>query len=347
MLRLLPFVFVLICFSCHLKSKNSIRDIKHVEVINIYEDSLLSVRAIELLNDKSLAFAGNRGVFGLYQPTTKVWQTGVQKLDSINLHFRSVAHTSTDFFMLTIDTPAVLFKTGNNGELDVVYLEEGEDVFYDAMTFWNDLEGIAVGDSVDDCLSIIITRDGGATWNKKPCSDLPPGLENEGAFAASNTNIAVKGDKTWVATTNGRIYYSGDKGETWEVFDTPMVKAKPTEGIYSIAFYDASHGFGIGGDYTNPEANSANKMKTSDGGRTWELVGENEDPGYRSCVQYVPGRAGTELVAVGFKGIDYSNDFGASWQHLSDESFYTIRFLNDSVAYAAGMGRISKLTLKK
>jgi hypothetical protein len=61
----------------------------------------------------------------------------------------------------------------------------------------------------------------------------------------------------------------------------------------------------------------------------------------------VPNSGGEELVAIGFKGIDYSNNSGDSWTHLSDEGFYTIRFANDSIAYAAGNGRISKLTFKE
>ena len=76
-------------------------------------------------------------------------------------------------------------------------------------------------------------------------------------------------------------------------------------------------------------------------------MANGKGPGYRSCVQYIPNSNGKELVAIGFKGIDYSNDSGDSWTHLSDEGFYTIRFLNDSVAYAAGNGRISKLTFRE
>jgi len=106
-------------------------------------------------------------------------------------------------------------------------------------------------------------------------------------------------------------------------------------------------GFAIGGDYTNPEGNTANKTRTKDGGKTWILVAQNENPGYRSCVQYIPNGEGKELVAIGFSGIDFSSNSGTSWNHLSDEGFYTIRFLNDSVAYCAGKGRISKLTFKE
>ena len=251
--------------------------------------------------------------------------------------------------MMSIDTPGLLFKTENGGKMDLVYKEEGKGVFYDAMDFWNDQEGIAIGDPTDDCMSIIITRDGGETWTKLSCDDLPKAKDGEAAFAASNTNIAIVGDHTWVATGGiaSRILYSSDKGKTWTVYDTPIVQGKETTGMYSLDYYDVLNGFAIGGDYTKPENNAANKIRTQDGGKTWDLVAENKGPGYRSCVQYITNRLGKELVAIGFKGIDYSNDSGESWKHLSDEGFYTIRFLNDSVAYAAGKGRISKLTFRE
>ncbi|WP_313791431.1 WD40/YVTN/BNR-like repeat-containing protein [Lacinutrix neustonica] len=126
-----------------------------------------------------------------------------------------------------------------------------------------------------------------------------------------------------------------------------MVQGLETTGMYSLAFYDEINGFAIGGDYTKPDDNAANKIRTADGGKTWELVAKNKNPGYRSCVQYVPNSQAKALVAVGFKGIDYSNDSGSTWKHLSDEGYYTLRFLNDSIAYAAGNGRISKLTFRK
>ncbi|GAA4291620.1 WD40/YVTN/BNR-like repeat-containing protein [Aestuariibaculum suncheonense] len=334
-------------YSCQKKAKLIPRDFKSVEVEDILEDSLLSVRAIEILNDKSLAFAANNSMFGLYNPNTKMWQTSVQQYDSLNLHFRAVAHTATDFFMLSIENPALLYKTGDDGRMQLVYKEAGEGVFYDAMTFWNDAEGIAVGDSVDGCISIIITRDGGDTWNKIPCSELPKLDEGESAFAASNSNIAINGDSAWVATSHGNIYYTEDKGVKWTVSKSPMIQDAETEGIYSIDFYDENLGFAIGGDFTKPDANKANKIKTVDGGKTWNLVADGQIPGYRSCVQFLRNREGKELVAVGFKGVDYSKDGGVSWNHISDESFYTIRFINDSIAYAGGAKRISKLTFRE
>jgi len=343
----LIFLLLINFFSCAKKETFTLRNFSSIEINTILSDSLMSIRAIEILDDGSLAFAANNGAFGLYSPLKESWLISKQTHDSLNLHFRAVAHTSTDFFMLSIENPALLYKTGDSGQMQLVYEEEGENVFYDAMTFWNDKEGIALGDSVNGCLSIIMTNDGGQTWKKLPCENLPKAEEGEGAFAASNTNIKVVGNKIWLATTTGNIYFSENKGGSWDVIKTPIIKEKSTEGIYSIDFYDDLNGFAIGGDFTKPNDNSANKIVTVDGGKNWKLVGENKDPGYRSCVQYIPNTKGKELIATGFKGIDFSNDGGYNWMHLSDEGFYTIRFLNDTVAYAAGRGRISKLLFKE
>ena len=334
-------------FSCNPKNQEKIRNFNKVEVENILQDSLLSIRAIEILNNKNVAFAANNSAYGFYNPKTKMWDIAIQKYNSLNLHFRAIAHTNKDFFMITIENPALLFKSTDTENMELVYKEESIGVFYDAMTFWNDNEGIAVGDSMNGCLSIIITRDGGQTWKKIACENLPKSETNENAFAASNTNIKTIGNKTWIATSSGNVYYSKNKGGTWQVVKTPIIQNKETEGIYSIDFYDENNGFAIGGDYTKPKKNSSNKIKTTDGGKTWSLVAENETPNFRSCVQYIPNKKGKELVAIGFNGIDFSNNAGESWKHISDESFYTIRFLNDSTAYASGAGRISKLTFKE
>ncbi|MBT8282972.1 MAG: oxidoreductase, partial [Muriicola sp.] len=195
-------------------------------------------------------------------------------------------------------------------------------------------------------LSVLITRDGGTTWNKIPCADLPKAIPGEGAFAASNTNIAVVGDKAWIGTTEGRIYYSPDKGKTWEVFNTPITSNEPTKGIYSLHFQTEKIGIAMGGDYTESEAMNGNKAITVDGGVTWKLVAEGSLPGYTSCVQFVPDSEGREIVAVSYSGISYSSNQGEKWISLSKEPFYTFRFINDSTAYAACKFRLSKLSFK-
>lgn len=337
-------------FSCEKNTatnkKQSKNVITSVTIEPIFDDSI-SIRAIAVTPNNDLIYGGNKTTIGYYDAKRNSYVSILQDKvpDSLHISFRATAYANKDIFAISIVNPALLYKISIDGEVSLVYKEEHEKVFYDAMAFWNDTEGIAIGDPTDDCMSMIITRDGGNTWQKIACENLPKAKEGEAAFAASNTNIVTKGNETWVATggKSSRILYSADKGRTWTVYNTPIIQGKETTGIYSLAFYDAKNGFAIGGDYTKADENKNNKIKTTDGGKTWKVVANNTGPGYRSCVQYIPNSDAKELVVVGFKGIDYSNDAGHTWTHLSNEEFYTIRFVNDSTAYAAGKNRIARL----
>jgi photosystem II stability/assembly factor-like uncharacterized protein len=352
--RLVVFCLILIFSSCknekdaeNKMQQKGTKDFSSVEIQTILEEDSLSIRAIEIIGN-NLAFAANKGTFGMYSFGDNTWSTNTQKYDSLVPEYRAVAATDDDFFMLSVGSPALLYKTGDSGAMELVYKEENEKAFYDAMAFWNNKEGIAIGDPTNNCISIIITRDGGKTWKKLSCDLLPEVIEGEAAFAASNSNIAIKGDKTWILSggMTSRVYFSPDKGETWEVFDTPLLDGKATTGGYTMDFYDENFGIILGGDYTNPEGNTGNKAITTDGGKTWELIAEGEEPGYKSSVRFMPNTGGEKIIATGFSGISISKDSGETWEELSNEGFYTLRFKNDSVAYAAGKGRIAKLTFR-
>jgi photosystem II stability/assembly factor-like uncharacterized protein len=354
-------------FSCKIdKNKEDTvyasRTISTVDVDVILQDSTLSIRAIDF-NDEYLFYGSSNHIgkralnkelkFDLNELKLSAGKRHFKNIlnyEDKPLAFRAIQNVNGNLLAVSVGSPARLYKLNRKSNNPVlVYEENHPKAFYDSMEFWNDDEGIAIGDPTDDCMSVIITRDGGNTWTKLSCDDLPKGKEGEAAFAASDSNIAIVGDHTWVATGGkaSRVMYSPDKGKTWDVYDTPIVQGLETTGMYSIDFYDENNGFAIGGDYTKAADSSANKIRTQDGGKTWGLVAQNQSPGYRSCVQYVPNSNAEALVAVGFKGVDYSSDAGESWTHLSDEGFYTIRFLNDSVAYAAGNKRISKLTFRE
>lgn len=330
------------------KSTKTEIDYSSIEIEPILENDSLSIRAIEIIGN-NLAFAANNATFGMYNFDNRTWRTNTQRYDTLVPEFRAVASTDNDFFMLSVGSPALLYKTGDSGAMELVYKEEHEKAFYDAMAFWNNEEGIAMGDPTDDCISIIITRDGGNTWEKLNCDILPKVMEGEAAFAASNSNIAFHGNNTWILTggMKSRVYFSPDKGNTWEVYNTPLIEGEATTGGYSMDFYDENLGIIIGGDYTKPEGNKKNKAITKDGGKTWELIAEGQEPGYKSSVKFVPNSEGKKIIATGFSGISYSKDSGKTWEEISKEGFYALRFKNDSVAYAAGKGSIAKLTFTR
>lgn len=347
-MRILLVSIVSICLiSC---LGGSSHNFTHLIIEPVFSDSL-SIRAIAPLDSTRVWFAANKGKVGLIDGNTPKLAT-IKYNDSL-LHFRSIAATSNLVFVLSIANPGVLYKIGYDGSsathIEAVYVEEGNDVFYDAMKFWNDREGIAMGDPMDGCLSVIITKDGGNTWRKLDCELLPKVDKGEAAFAASNTNIAIYKDHAWIVTggLRARVFHSSDKGDHWEVFNTPIIQGKAMTGIYSVDFYNESIGVIFGGDWEEKGFNEGNKAITMDGGKTWDLISNGKDPGYRSSVKFVPGSKGNDIVAVGSPGISYSKDQGQSWIKLSDEGFYALEFVNDSIAFASGMNKISRLIFRK
>ncbi len=344
-------------FSCKVDKEIGKKKIvfSNVNITKLKNTDSLNIRALKILNDTLIGFGYHKG-HGFFNTKTgklSIQESAFEEIskneNNVIAENRAVAFNGKDFFSLTIGSPAILKKIDvSKNEAKVVYHENHPNAFYDAMAFWNEKEGIALGDSTNDCMSILLTKDGGNTWQKSSCANLPKYIAGEAAFAASNTNIAIVNDKVWIATGGvvSRIWYSENKGQRWSVYETPIIQGLETTGMYSLDFYDKLNGFAIGGDYTKSMNNKANKIRTKDGGKTWQLVAENSYPGYRSCVQYIPNSQAKGLVEVGFKGVSYSNNSGDSWKQLSNESFFTIQFKSDSVAYAAGRGGISKLVFK-
>jgi photosystem II stability/assembly factor-like uncharacterized protein len=307
-----------------------------------------SVRAIKAIGENTLWYAGQRGQFGYTKDGGQSWHRDSIKVDGYQPGFRALEITEEAVFLLSTDSPAILFKSTDEGQSwQVVYREDHPDCYYNSLSFWDTQDGIGVGDAVDGCLSVILTRDGGNTWTKLSCAQLPEYVEGEGGFAASNTNIVTLGDEAWVGTggATARILHTSDRGQRWEVFETPMNQGGDMTGIFSVAFEDSLNGMLFGGDWQDQNRNTRCKAITRDGGRTWQLFRDGQEPAYRSCVQYVPETNGQEIFAVGMPGISYSPDGGNTWQKVSDEDFYTIRMTeNDHSAWLAGKNKIVKMT---
>ncbi|MCM3874437.1 MAG: YCF48-related protein [Pyrinomonadaceae bacterium] len=274
------------------------------------------------------------------------------------LDFRDIdAINSQTAYVLSIGNGPLsrIYKTTDGGATwTLQFKSEDPKAFYDAMSFWDANHGIVIGDSIDGQFCIMTTENGGRIWKRVPASALPPALENEGAFAASGTNIAVIGKThAWIGTGAGkqaRVLRTTDRGRTWKVSTAPLV-AGSSAGIFSIAFRDLKHGVVVGGDYTKEKEAVGNLAVTNDGGTSWTLV--NGLSGYRSTVRFVPvtsqSRKTSMLIAVGPSGADYSTDDGLTWQQLEGQGYDTLSFVRERVhgwpvGWAAGAsGSIGKL----
>lgn len=342
-------IFLTIILTFIISCKSTFND-KKVNSTTISMDTLLldkiSIRAISV-SENYVFYAGNKSRVGYINLKDKSKKEIRVDKDSISLEYRSIAQTDDAIFVVNIGSPAHLYKISKDlNSVKLVHSDTNEKVFFDSMQFWNNQEGIAMGDPIDDCLHIIVTNDGGNSWHKISCDKLPKTVEGEAAFAASNSNIIVKENLLWIVSggKKSRVYFSPDKGKKWEVYDTPIVQGESMTGIFTADFYDKKNGIVAGGNFEKPTQNFQNKAITNDGGKTWELIAENAGFGYASCIQYVPNSNGKKLVSVGATGIFYSNDKGITWKQISsDNSFYTIRFIDDSTAIAAGKDKIVKL----
>jgi photosystem II stability/assembly factor-like uncharacterized protein len=316
-----------------------------IVVDTVFEDKI-SIRAI-LIDQNKVWYAADNGKYGFYDNAkNKIFNGNIAK-DTFNLEFRSIAKNNNSIFVLNAGNPAFLFKISKDGQkVKLVYEEKNKKVFYDAMHFYNNNDGMAMGDPIENCLSVLTTKNGGLNWQKIPCEKLPKVEVGEAAFAASNTNLVVKGNSTWMVSggKKARVFYSPNKGLNWSAFETPIAQGKEMTGIFSADFYDHNNGIIVGGDYDNPNQNDGNKATTKNGGKTWQLIAEKQGFGYASCVQYFPNSDGEKIVTVGATGIYYSDDTGNTWQQFSkDKRLYTIRFLNDSTAFAAGKDKIIRI----
>jgi photosystem II stability/assembly factor-like uncharacterized protein len=278
------------------------------------------------------------------------WQKLTVTSDTLDFRDIDAIDAQTAYLLGAGPGPASrIYKTTDAGKTWAMQFKgDDQKVFLDAMSFWDINHGIVYGDSIDGQLYIMTTGDGGQVWSRVPAANLPPALENEGAFAASGTNIALFGNShAWIGTggaAKSRVLRTADGGRSWQVADTPF-SAGQSAGIFSITFRDAKHGVIAGGDYRKEQEAVDNLAVTTDGGVTWTLV--KGLSGYRSVVAYVPNTQ--TLIAVGPSGADYSTDDGRSWTTITGPGFDTFSFVpHKSTGWAAGAGgAIGKLALTR
>jgi photosystem II stability/assembly factor-like uncharacterized protein len=239
-----------------------------------------------------------------------------------------------------------IYKTTDGGKTWMLQFKNPDrEAFLDAIAFWNETNGIALGDPVRGQFQLIATDDGGTNWKPLSAKSLPAALPNEGAFAASGTCLVTRGQNdVWFCTgaaKTARVFHSSDRGQSWTASDTPLVAGAASAGIFSIAFRDANHGLIVGGDYRKPNERGATAAITSDGGVTWTLI-DRAMP-YRSCVAWAKDR----WIAVGTSGSDCSLDDGATWKPLDHENYNSVASTPTGDVWAVGpRGRIAKLGIR-
>ncbi|MBI3410823.1 MAG: glycosyl hydrolase [Planctomycetes bacterium] len=309
-------------------------------------DTKADFRGLGVVSSKVAWVSGTKGTFARTTDGGKIWSVGIvpgaEKLD-----FRDVeAFGEATAYLLSAGPgdASRIYKTVDAGKSWTMQFKSADPMaFFDAIAFWDEKNGIALGDPVKGLFQLIVTADGGANWKPLAAKTLPPALSGEGAFAASGTCLVTHGEgDVWFATggaKTARVFHSKDRGQNWEVSETPIIAGVESAGIFSIAFRDKHHGMIVGGDYRKPNDIGATAATTSDGGKTWTLLDKRLP--FSSAVSWANDR----WVAVGTSGSHVSLDNGATWKLLDRENYNSVGFASTGEGWAVGpKGRIAKFT---
>jgi photosystem II stability/assembly factor-like uncharacterized protein len=307
-----------------------------------------SLRGLSVVNDNIVWVSGSNGTIGRSTSGGKNWTwltvKGFEKRD-----FRDIeAFDASTAVIIAVDRPAYILKTIDGGETwKVVYENKSPGMFLDAMEFWNEQNGIVVGDPVQGRFFMVRTMDGGDSWQELSPDKRPMADSGEACFAASGTNIRAIGRDQAVFVSGGTRSraFLGDR-----TIDLPLIQGRETTGANSISVYDFSGGHGgkqmivVGGDFNADTSAAHNCFYTSDHGHSWHAP-KQPPHGYRSCVEYLSKKI---VLACGLTGVDYSTDGGKTFTWISKESFHVCRIAKygPSIFLAGNGGRIGRLIWK-
>lgn len=302
----------------------------------------VSLRGVSAVNARTVWASGAQGTCLRTLDGGVNW-TAARVPGAGDLDFRGIhASSAESAYLMSAGEGAKsrIYKTADGGvHWRLLFTSPDPKGFFDAMAFWDARHGIVLGDPVDGQFTVFTTADGGEHWRREPA---PPALPGEGAFAASNTCLRVRGTReAWFATGGkdaSRVFYSSDRGRTWTVARTPVRSGAPTTGIFSLAFAAGGRGIAVGGDYAHDKDSVGNIAGTADSGRSWQRRGSPR--AYRSAAAYV---AEEKLwIVTGTSGSDSSRDDGNTWVGFDDGAFHAMAFVPGGGWAVGPDGRIAR-----
>ena len=312
-----------------------------------------SFRGLSVVSEKVIWASGTGGTVIRTIDGGKKWDV-IQVPDAAKLDFRDIeAFDANTAYILSIGNGEAsrIYKTNDGGKTwNLQFKNTNEKAFFDAIACWDKNNCIAMSDPVDSKFVLIETKNGGAKWTPIDTSKMPATKEGEAAFAASGTCLITQGKNTAFLVSGGndaRVFRTKDRGKTWKVFDTPIIKGTAGSGIFSIAMRDEKWGLIVGGNYEKPtELTPYNYAVTENGGDQWQLqtklpvtmygrntVTDTRLWGYRSSVAFVDKNV---VIAAGPSGSDISRDGGKTWRGFGKEGFNAVGAKGELAVWGVG-----------
>jgi photosystem II stability/assembly factor-like uncharacterized protein len=302
-----------------------------------------SLRSVSIVNRNTAWSSGTHGTYLITSNGGKAW-TPHQVPGAEQLDFRGVKAFGAEAFLLAAgpgDKSRIYRTSDSSRHWDLQLTNPDPKGFFDCMAFSDPAHGAIVGDPVNGKFQVLLTADGGKNWRYSDPKKMPPAFDGEGAFAASNSCIAIRNHNLWFVTGGpvARVFRSRDEGKTWTVVETPIVHGSASQGIFSIAFSDVLHGVIAGGDHAHPDQGGSNLAVTEDGGKTWKLAHVTPQK-FFSAVAYMS--TGPGLILVGSGVTACAPGALQAWKCILADGFNAVES-RQGVTYAVGAsGKIGK-----
>jgi photosystem II stability/assembly factor-like uncharacterized protein len=269
------------------------------------------------------------GTRGTYLRTTDAGRTWLpdQVPNATTLDFRGIVAFSADEAFLMSAGPgdqSRIYHTSDAGRhWQLQFTATNPKSFFDSIAFWDSTHGIVLGDPIPDekgqlKFELLMTNDG-QTWSPAPPAQLPPALEAEGAFAASNSCIAILNPKSVVQNDsvikNNSVIPSAarDPGlpNATKAADTSAAPpAQPPNSAASAP--DPNIWFATGG-------RAARVFHSPDRGRTWQV--------FDTPLTHGPDSAG--IFSIAFRDPTHGVIAGGDYKHPGQDG-PNLAFTNDA-----------------
>lgn len=298
-----------------------------------------SLRGLSPVSDQVCWASGSGGTWLKTTDGGVTWEHGVVAgLDSVD--FRSIqAFDATTAVVASAGQPALILRTEDGGRTWDSVHEEGDQAFFDGISFLNNKRGFVIGDPINGNWMILETLDGGKNW--KSLENLPPAEKGEAAFAASASSL-IASKSGLIFGTGGAVsnlYFYSFSDQTWDKVKTPMLQGEASQGIFAVTSTESGI-VAVGGDYTKLDSRDRNAIKFG--------ADSFENPvasplGYRSGLAYFE-KVGF-MLAVGPSGSDFSKDGGLTWENFSKIGYHAVKVSSEgnSTWASGGNGRIGRL----
>lgn len=316
---------------------------QQVKIMNL-DHPEVSFRGLSVVDNSVLWVSGTKGTIGVsYNGGNSfnwVNPKGYEERD-----FRAIAALNhSTLLAVAIGSPGIILKTTDSGKSwKEVYRDENPNVFLDDINFteYNPALGMVVGDPINGEAYALKTVDSGDSWTKMETTQLSNFEKGEAFFAASNSNLKLLDETTFIAVTGGNqshILYN-----SVPPVKVPLKKTNSTtSGANGMDYYTLGNfGLIVGGDFQQPDSSENNLFIFEIKEMKNPVVTLPEVPplGYKSGVVI---QNATTAYSCGLKGVDITTDKGKTWKNLTQTAYHSCKKAkNGKTIYLTGpQGRI-------